>query len=140
MNIDAEMTLSKDKRRRSPFCFKTSSYGEITVNGQKVIGSAQRRYKDGFLQQGSLLMNFDAGELGRVLRAKHPEKDYFEIGKIKKYASEVSVESLRKAIRQAFEKTFGINFFSGSPSRFELNLAEKLQSEKYSNDKWNFCR
>lgn len=112
INIDAQITLIKNRRERNPFCFKISSYGEITVNGKKIIGSAQKRYKNGFLQQGSIMVDFDA----------------------------VSIKELRKALKKAFEKTFNIKFISNGPTEFELNLAEQLKNEKYSAEKWNFCR
>jgi lipoate-protein ligase A len=156
INIDAQITLIKNRRERNPFCFKISSYGEVTVNGKKIIGSAQKRYKNGFLQQGSIMVDFDAEELGRVLRnynsplLKNPPipplakggKGGFadKIGTIKKYAPAVSIEELRKALKKAFEKTFNIKFISAGPTEFELNLAEQLKNEKYSAEKWNFCR
>lgn len=111
-NMDAQITLINNRRERNPFCFKISSYGEITVNGKKIIGSAQKRYKNGFLQQGSIMVDFDA----------------------------VSIKELKKALKKAFEKTFNIKFISNGPTEFELNLAEQLKNEKYSAEKWNFCR
>ncbi len=44
---------------RSPLCFQSASFGEITVGGKKIIGSAQRRRRNGFLQQGSIPLNID---------------------------------------------------------------------------------
>ncbi|MDZ4383679.1 MAG: biotin/lipoate A/B protein ligase family protein [Thermodesulfovibrionia bacterium] len=159
INIDAQITLIKNRRERNPFCFKISSYGEITVNGKKIIGSAQKRYKNGFLQQGSIMVDFDAEELESILSnynppipplVKNPPSPILskegmggfldEIGTIKKYAPAVSIKELRKALKKAFEKTFNIRFISGGPTEFELNLAEQLKNEKYSAKKWNFCR
>jgi lipoate-protein ligase A len=48
---------SKDRREngrvltRNPLCFRSSSYGEILIENRKVVGSAQKRWKDGLLQQ-----------------------------------------------------------------------------------------
>ncbi len=85
INIDAQITLSKSKREsrndsipRDPFCFKISSYGEITVDGTKIIGSAQKRYSNGFLQQGSIMIDFDVKELGRVLGYYNQEENFHE--------------------------------------------------------------
>ncbi|MEK6713694.1 MAG: hypothetical protein AABY41_05830, partial [Nitrospirota bacterium] len=51
----------REKRLLSPFspllCFNTTLGHEITVNGKKLIGSAQRRWRDVFLQHGSILIN-----------------------------------------------------------------------------------
>ncbi len=43
IGLNAQIALTKNNRQRNPFCFKTSTYGEITMNGHKVIGSAQKR-------------------------------------------------------------------------------------------------
>ncbi len=78
VDIDAKMASSKSNRVRNPFCFKISSYGEITVGGAKIIGSAQKRYNNGFLQQGSIMMDFDVKELGRVLGYYNQEENFHE--------------------------------------------------------------
>lgn len=141
INLDAQIALSKKhERRRSPFCFNISSYGEITVNGKKIIGSAQKRYNNGFLQQGSILMDFDTREVSNVLKCSNPEKDFYEIGTIKKYAPAVSIVDIKRALKEAFEKAFKIKFIPGYLTDFELNLAEKLKAEKYSTQEWNFHR
>ena len=55
----------KDKRflgdgnKRSPACFSTSNHWEITVEGKKLAGSAQRRLSGAFLQHGSILLDWD---------------------------------------------------------------------------------
>lgn len=140
--IDAQVNLSRKRHtgQKSPACFKAVSYGEITVNGQKIIGSAQRRYNNGFLQQGSLLTNFDARELGKVLKQYNLEEDFCEIGTIKKYTSALSIADLKISLKEAFEKIFRIRFTSDGPTEFELNLTEKLEVKKYSTKKWNFRR
>ncbi|MBI5665186.1 MAG: lipoate--protein ligase family protein, partial [Nitrospirae bacterium] len=53
--IEAEASFNRKRSgsHKGPSCFRTLSYGEITVEGKKVIGSAQKRYQDGFLQHGS---------------------------------------------------------------------------------------
>jgi len=136
--MEADIALNKNRRQRSLFCFKTSSYGEVTVNGEKVIGSAQKRYKHGFLQQGSLLMNFNEEELGRVLDINNHGKDFFEVGSIRKYVPGATIKNLKKSLKEAFEKKFTIKFTEEGPSGFELELAKYLESKKYSTAEWNY--
>jgi lipoate-protein ligase A len=157
INLDAQIILSKNRRQRgrknlftprSPYCFKISSYGEITVNGKKVIGSAQKRYKDGSLQQGSIMIDLNEEEVRKVLRVLKEgeprtvqvrgEGEFGKIGTIKKYAPTVSVEDLKKSLKEAFEKTFMIKFIYDNPTEFELNRAKQLEAEKYSTNEWNF--
>lgn len=142
INMDAQIAFLKDRRQRSASCFNTSSYGEITVNGEKIIGSAQKRYRNGFLQQGSILMDLDVRELGKVIRRNKKRVGGFSgrIGTIKKYAPAVSITDLTKALKEAFEKTFMIGFIPDTLTEFELNLAKKLETEKYSTQEWNLRR
>ena len=50
----------------NPVCFEVPSAYEITVNGKKLIGSAQARRKEGVLQHGSLPL---VGDLARITDA-----------------------------------------------------------------------
>lgn len=49
-----------------PVCFEVPSHYEITVRGQKLIGSAQVRRKTGILQHGTLPLT---GDIGRICDA-----------------------------------------------------------------------
>ncbi len=44
---------------RSPACFASLNHCEITVNGKKLVGSAQKRTSKAFLQHGSLVIDAD---------------------------------------------------------------------------------
>ncbi|RME63307.1 MAG: lipoate--protein ligase family protein, partial [Nitrospirae bacterium] len=43
----------------SPLCFQSVSFGEITIEGKKVMGSAQKRWDDAFLQQGTIMLEIE---------------------------------------------------------------------------------
>ena len=49
----------------NPVCFEVPSTYEITVDGKKLVGSAQARRKEGVLQHGSLPL---AGDLTRIIQ------------------------------------------------------------------------
>ena len=44
-------------------CFEAPAPGEVTVMGRKLVGSAQARIEQGFLQHGSILLHDDQGLL-----------------------------------------------------------------------------
>jgi lipoate-protein ligase A len=50
-------------RQRDRYCFARPARHEIVVRGKKLIGSAQRRWREAFLQHGSILISLD----GRLL-------------------------------------------------------------------------
>jgi len=55
-------------RQTNPICFEVPSNYEITVNGQKLIGSAQARRREGVLQHGTLPLFGDLTRITRVLK------------------------------------------------------------------------
>lgn len=137
INLNAKINILRGNRERNPYCFRTTSYGEIKIDDKKIIGSAQKRYINGFLQQGSILIDCDIKELSKVLGGNNNE-DFHKIGTIKKFIPNFKTEELRMAIIDAFEKTFSIRFVRDNLSDFELTLARQLEDKKYSASEWNF--
>ena len=62
----------KTQSNRSNACFAISQQHEILSAGRKLVGSAQRRTVRGFLQHGSILMDFDLHLLRGALRGQTP--------------------------------------------------------------------
>jgi lipoyl(octanoyl) transferase len=128
----------------NPVCFEVPSTYEITVNGKKLIGSAQARKKEGVLQHGSLPLT---GDLTRICQAL-----VFENESARAEASErllaraTTVESaLGRALRwetaaqsfiRAFEAQLGICFEKGDLSESESKRTEELVKEKYDHPSW----
>jgi lipoate-protein ligase A len=136
--LDAKISKIKKRRLRSPLCFKASSYGEIMVSNQKVIGSSQRRYDGVFLQQGTILMDLNVKEVDRIFGRHGSGLD--NIGTLMKCDPSIAVTEMRMAIKSAFEKEFNVQLVKGSPSGNEFTHTEKLMSDKYSTRQWNFKR
>jgi len=139
--IEAEALFIKKRSNghRNPACFKTVSFGEITVKKKKVIGSAQKRYKDGFLQHGSIIFDFNAKELCTVLKGNNSQ-DFEDIGALRKSRPDISIHELRSNLKEAFEKELNVKVITDRPSKFELSLAKELESNKYSTKEWNLKR
>jgi lipoate-protein ligase A len=129
----------RSESHRNPACFKSVSYGEVTVDGRKVIGSAQKRYHNGFFQQGSIMLSFKAKELCKVLNGNN-EEDFRDIGSIGGSGRTISFNDLKNPLKEAFEKELDVKLISDGPSKFELSLAKELEEKKYSTRKWNFSR
>ena len=72
---------------RSPLCFASSSLGEISSRGMKIIGSAQKRWRNGFLQQGSIPFTIDhqrlRGVFGKFVPAFGPASRLSNPGSVK---------------------------------------------------------
>lgn len=60
------------RSHRSHACFASAFHHEILFSGKKLVGSAQRRTLRGFLQHGSILLDFDPRLLQGALRGHTP--------------------------------------------------------------------
>lgn len=128
----------------NPICFEVPSTYEITVNGKKLIGSAQARRKEGVLQHGSLPLT---GDLTRICDALvFEDEPARQNAKDRLLACATTVESVlgvetswgrtAQVIIQGFEAELGIRFESEELSNSELKLADKLANEKYAHPDW----
>ena len=146
LEIPVEMKEGKasESTTPNPICFEVPSTYEITVNGKKLIGSAQARKKEGVLQHGSLPLT---GDLTRICQAL-----VFENESARDDASQrllerattvesalgvgVSWEKAQQAFVHAFEAQFGLSFERGTLSESESKRAEELVKEKYAHPAW----
>ncbi len=116
------------KYHKTHLCFNTTLGHEITVKGKKLIGSAQRRWRDVFLQHGSILIDGLESENGdSSISLRNCISDELFPDKCNDFASLLSA-----GISAAFAKTVGIQLFEGDLTRYESDLAEKLITGKYA--------
>jgi lipoate-protein ligase A len=141
VGIEAEMSFVKKRNEghRDPACFKATSYGEVTVESRKIIGSAQKRYKDGFMQHGSILFSFNSEELGNVLN-DYSSENFKGIGSIRDYAPGISLDDLKDSLKKSFENELDIKLIADIPTKHELKLAKEYEQRKYSTADWNCKR
>ncbi len=141
LTISARISFTRKRTsgNRNPACFSALSYGEITVNGKKIIGSAQKRYSNGFLQHGSILFSLDPERMRSVLKGNKPE-NWIKAGSLDECYPEVSLKDLKNAVKRAFEEVLGVKLIQDTPSRNEAKLVKKLEKEKYSTHGLNFSR
>lgn len=141
-----EMKEGKADRngQSNPVCFEVPSTYEITVDGKKLIGSAQARRREGVLQHGSLPLT---GDLSRICQALvFPDESAREKAVERLLARATTVESVlgrevdwdtaAQAFIRAFEAQLGLLFEKGSLSETELLRAEELVREKYGHPSW----
>jgi lipoate-protein ligase A len=134
LGVDITMKTERETGKnlsRSPLCFKSTSYSELSYKGKKLIGSAQKRWKDGFLQQGSLPYTMDE-ESTRTIFNFAPSSDIRDgmIG-LREALPDLDPEQFKEAIRISFEKTFRIRFRCSDPSPEEIHLARELEARQY---------
>ncbi len=130
---------SATRHSKSPLCFQSTSFGEITINNKKVVGSAQKRWTDGLLQQGSIPFAIDRDELLRIFRLESTRVVKGEIV-LKDIFPDLNIDDLKDAIRISFEENFDARLITSSPSQEEASLAQELEAQKYLSHQWNFKR
>jgi len=146
LNLKVEMKEGKadESGITNPVCFEVPSTYEITVNGKKLIGSAQARRKEGVLQHGSLPLT---GDLTRITDAlSFADESARADASARLLARAATVESAlgiaenwdtaAQAFIHAFESELGIQFEQGELSQKEKTRAEELVREKYGNPIW----
>jgi len=130
--------------RNNPICFEVPSTYEITVNGKKLIGSAQARKKEGVLQHGSLPLT---GDITRICQAlvfenesarEEASKRLLERATTVESALGVAIswEKAAQAFIHAFEAQLGLSFERGELSESESKRAEELVKAKYDHPSW----
>ncbi|HSA99860.1 MAG TPA: lipoate--protein ligase family protein [Anaerolineales bacterium] len=130
--------------RNNPVCFEVPSSYEITVNGKKLIGSAQARKKEGVLQHGSLPLT---GDLTRICQALVFENESARANASKRLLARATTvesalgravdwETAAQAFVRAFEAQLGIRFERQELSESECARAEELVREKYAHPSW----
>ncbi|HXW68759.1 MAG TPA: lipoate--protein ligase family protein [Dissulfurispiraceae bacterium] len=123
---------------RSPLCFQATSYGELTINGKKLMGSAQKRWVDGFLQQGSVPFSLDYSALAAVfpaLRQSIPA-GYDGIACLNELAPDFDPQVFKEYIKESFEILFGVSLLDALPADQEVAQAHLLCAEKYLQPLW----
>lgn len=147
LSVPVEMKEHEDghtPQNLNPVCFEVPSTYEITVNGKKLIGSAQARKKEGVLQHGSLPL---FGDLTRICDALVFENESArQNAKDRLLARATTIESVlgvapswesaAQAFVEGFEARLGIHFERGELSQSELQRTEELVKEKYAHPSW----
>jgi lipoate-protein ligase A len=125
-----------------PVCFQTPAAHEITVDGRKLLGSAQLRRRGG-LQHGS----FRCADLGRICLALHyPSGGNRSAARRALRRSAATAEELlgaplswelaAQALVAGFQQALGAIFEQQEPSASELQRAAELNDERYRHPAW----
>lgn len=116
-------------------CFATSAKYEIHHESKKFVGSAQRRFENGLLQHGSILVgdehlnltkyvsangNGDAEKSRALLQSRTATLESI-------LKRKTSYDELADCLKQGFEKTFDVTFITDEFSAEELQRIQQLK-------------
>ena len=143
LGIEGSLMTGKGERAelRSPSCFASLSHGEIAVQGKKLIGSAQRRLRHAFLQQGSLPITCDHEFINSLFLFDRPEAAMANLEILKTRTTTVSElldappapDRIAQALESGFQRLFGASASAGTLSLYEQGLRDSiLASENFA--------
>jgi len=94
-----------------PPCFLSTSRYELTVNGRKIAGSAQRRVRRTFLQHGSLPITCNRVALAGATRLPDATSLEEEMAGVAEFLPErPSIDRLKEVFIRAFRDHFSVDF------------------------------
>jgi lipoate-protein ligase A len=107
---------------------------ELVVGGKKIVGCAQRRFKNSFLEHGSIPLRLNRNKIFNILKDKtSSSKKIFESLSFENSAGlhELGsclfpIDQIIENIVTGFEDYFGISFEEENLSAYEEELAQKI--------------
>jgi lipoate-protein ligase A len=124
---------------RGVACFSQRRLPAIVVQGRKLIGSAQRRWEGVVLQQGSILLRFDADLHARLFVDWPREEASRSIVGLSSLLGNVESERLQHGLATGWEQALGVCLEAGELSRDERETASRLREVRYGSPEWT-CR
>jgi lipoate-protein ligase A len=113
-------------------CFHTPSRYEVLAGGKKLVGSAQRRFKDVFLQHGSILLGIDERMSSRVFCPDLLAR----MTSVAEY-TRITPEVLKGFLVKRLSEGLSVDFTQGGLTPEEERLKGILIGQKYARDEWN---
>lgn len=149
LKIPVEMVTDADTSAaaasaKGPVCFEVPSAYELIVDGKKLIGSAQSRRKEGFLQHGAFPLFGDLRRITDALVYASEEERATAGEKVVARATNAEQvlgyrldwDQVAGEMKSAFEETLGIELEPSELMDSEQKTVEALISSKYANWDW----
>jgi lipoate-protein ligase A len=142
-HADAKYVLPQGSQAGGPVCFEIPSNYEITVDGKKLVGSAQARRKEGVLQHGSLPLCGDLTRITQALRFKDAEARQRAADRLLAHAANTEMlgvpipwEQAADAFEQAFSQVLNLRLAASGLTPQEEQRALELVATKYALPSW----
>ncbi|MBF0536698.1 MAG: lipoate--protein ligase family protein [Nitrospirae bacterium] len=148
LGLEVDFTEGRLDRRgllSKSLCFASTSYGEVSAGGKKVIGAAQRRYANGFIEQGSMPLSVDRELVAGALRVNDTlpsdckERSEDILAGLTAISDSVEISNIIDTVRDCFEESFGVTLNPAALTPQEDRLTQQLLL-KYRSEGWTHRR
>jgi lipoate-protein ligase A len=152
--LRAELAAARSNGRPNPassdpagaVCFDEATDYEITVEGRKVIGSAQTRRNGAILQQGSVLLRADLGRWARAFRfadeadrRRAQTRLAVRMAGLAEFApAPPTFDRVAEALVAGLGEALDVRLVPGALTPAEDAAWERLRAEKYLSEEWTF--
>ena len=148
LGVGAQLAERKGEERMKAqglptVCFAKAAKCDMTVQGRKIVGSAQTRRRGIIMQHGSVPIHIDPEEHLAVMpgdgvdEASKAKLMEAACGVADALGQPVSYEELAAALAQGFAERLGLILEPGELTEWELAKARELKETKYTTDEWN---
>jgi len=117
------------------FCFARTGVYEIEVAGRKLVGSAQRRQGDSFLQHGAVLLDVDEPRLRTLFPTTRDPLASLTTLRLA-LGQRPSFEAVATALAEAFVAEHGLDLRPGGLSGEECERVTALVTNRYASPAW----
>jgi lipoate-protein ligase A len=130
--------LNSLRARATTSCFALSNHFEILCQERKLVGSAQRRTKNSFLQHGSVLLRFDSSLVNQTLgKANSPDCHSRVTSLASCLGYPPKPEDVISSLSRGFQDFFNIECEPISLDQDMLQSAQSLTRSKYARLEWS---
>lgn len=132
----------------SPVCFETSSHYEITIEGRKLVGSAQVRRRQSALQHGTLPLFGDIARICEALVYADEQARAAAADQVRARATTLEAALGRRvdwqtaagAVADGFRQALDVALTPGELTAAETADAGRLEASVYGDPGWTFRR
>ena len=115
-NVDRQLNVILEAVKKLGIHAEKSGRNDILIDGHKFSGNAFYEQGDCCYHHGTLMVNVNLGELSRYLtvskdklKSKGVDSVKSRVTNLRDYLPELTMEELKVALKQSFEKVYGLN-------------------------------
>ncbi len=147
LGIDAALSPHASSGFASASCFTAPGTTDILVHHRKIVGSAQMRTHDGFLQHGSIILKGDLGKLFAIVRTRgqSPREAACLAARLTTSVDQetgrcVTFSEVVRAMKTAFGNSGTIDLLDDALTNGERQRSAVICQQKYASEAWNALR